>query len=57
MSARFLEGLIFPTFSVFEGEAAKILASFDLSSAVDIKDMDTLYRVVVAVEEAASTKA
>lgn len=40
-----------------QGEVAKILASFDLSSAVDIKDMDTLYRVVLAVEEAASTKA
>lgn len=39
-----------------QGEVAQILAAFDLSSAVDIKDMDTLYRVVVAVEEAASTK-
>ena len=39
-----------------EGEVAKILVSFELSSAVDIKDMDTLYRVVVAVEEAASRK-
>lgn len=39
-----------------EGEIAKILLSFDLSSTADIKDMDTLYRVVVAIEEAASTK-
>lgn len=38
-----------------QGEVAKILASFDLSSTVDIKDMDTLYRVVLALEQAAST--
>jgi hypothetical protein len=34
----------------------RILTSFELGSAADIKDMDTLYRVVVAVEEAASNK-
>lgn len=38
-----------------EGEIAKILVSFDLSSALDIKDMDTLYKVVLAVEQAAGT--
>lgn len=39
-----------------QGEVVKILVSFELSSTVDIKDMDTLYRVVVAVEEAANAK-
>lgn len=39
-----------------EEEVARILVSFDLTSTVDIKDMDTLYRVVVAVDEAAARR-
>jgi len=39
-----------------EGEVAGILTSFELVSAADIKEMGTLYRVVMAVEEAARTK-
>jgi len=35
-----------------QGDAAIILSSFELSSAAEIKDMDTLYRVVMALEEA-----
>lgn len=37
-------------------EVARILNSFELASTGDIKDMDTLYRVVMAVEEAANRK-
>jgi hypothetical protein len=39
-----------------EREVTRILISFELGSAADINDMDTLYKVVVAVEEAANTK-
>ena len=53
---RGLERLKVASEKLGESEAAKLLASFELSSAADIKDMDALYRVVVAVEEAASAK-
>ncbi len=39
-----------------QDSVARILVSFDLASTADIKDMDTLYRVVLAVEEAANSK-
>jgi hypothetical protein len=39
-----------------QDDVARILVSFDLASTADIKDMDTLYRVVLAVEEAANSK-
>lgn len=53
---RGLERLKMASEELGQGETAKILASFELNSTVDIKDMDTLYRVVLAVEEAANSK-
>jgi len=53
---RGLERLRMASEKLGEGEVVTILTSFELGSAADIKDMDTLYRVVVAVEEAASNK-
>lgn len=53
---RGLERFNTATAKLNQDEIARILTSFELGSAADIKDMDTLYRVVVAAEEAARTK-
>jgi len=53
---RGLERLQAATAKLSQEEAAGILSSFELGSPLEIKDMDTLYRVVVALEEAAKVK-
>jgi hypothetical protein len=53
---RGLERLSAATAKLGEEEVTRLLSSFELGSAADIKDMDTLYRVVVALEEAANRK-
>ncbi len=53
---RGLERFNTATAKLNQDEVARILTSFELGSAADIKDMDMLYRVVMALEETASRK-